>query len=60
MSLTPRFAKGPAEMLRALASGDPDQIAQATEFQRESFRAQFGGYPEDCEVIDTQDPDTVT
>ena len=30
-------------------SGDPEQIREALEFQRESFRAKFGCYPEECE-----------
>lgn len=34
-------------MLRALAGGDPEAIREAMEFQRESFRAKFGCYPED-------------
>ena len=47
-----RIEKGPAEALRALLSGDPDQVAEAMEFQRESFRAEFGCYPEEMEVVD--------
>jgi hypothetical protein len=47
-----RIEKGPAEVLRALLSGDPDQLAEAMEFQRESFRAEFGCYPEEMEVVD--------
>lgn len=50
--MEPRIEKGPAEVLRALLSGDPNQVAEALEFQRESFRAQFGCYPEEMEVID--------
>jgi len=42
-----KLDKGPAEYLRALASGDPEKIAEAMEFQRESFRARFGCYPEE-------------
>jgi hypothetical protein len=33
--------------MRALASDDPEQIAEALEFQREAFRAHFGCYPEE-------------
>lgn len=42
-----KLSKGPAEYLRALATGDPQLIAEALEFQRESFRAQVGCYPEE-------------
>lgn len=42
-----KMDKGPAEYLRALASGDPERIKEAEEFQRESFRAKFGLYPEE-------------
>lgn len=47
MFLTPRFEKGPAEVLRALFSADPDQVREAVDFQRESFRATYGRYPEE-------------
>ncbi len=47
-----KLEKGPAEVIRALLSGDPEQVAEALEFQRESFRAQFGCYPEEMEVVD--------
>jgi hypothetical protein len=47
-----RIEKGPAEVLRALLSGDPDQLAEALEFQREWSRAEFGCYPEEMEVVD--------
>jgi len=47
-----RIEKGPAEVLRALLSGDPEQVAEALEFQRESFRAEFGCYPEEMEIVD--------
>jgi hypothetical protein len=55
VSLTPRFEKGPAEVLRALLSGDPEQVRAAQDFQRESFRARFGCYPEECEVVPYED-----
>jgi hypothetical protein len=42
-----KMSKGPEEVLRALASGDPEQLREALEFQRESFRARFGVYPEE-------------
>lgn len=42
-----RMDKGPQEVLRALATGTPDQLAEALAFQRESFRAKFGRYPEE-------------
>lgn len=48
-----RMDKGPAEMLRALRSGDPDQLREARHFQRESFRAGIGCYPE--ELIEITD-----
>jgi hypothetical protein len=50
-----RLDKGPLEMIRALASGDPERIAEAKEFQRESFRAKFGCYPEELEPWDEED-----
>ena len=46
-----KLSKGPEEVLRALASGDPEQLREALEFQRESFRAKFGVYPEEGIVI---------
>lgn len=42
-----KMDKGPLEYLRALASGDPERIQEALAFQRESFRAKFGCYPEE-------------
>jgi hypothetical protein len=54
MSLTPRFDKGPSEVLRALSTGG--DLREALDFQRESFRAEFGCYPEECEVIEPDDP----
>lgn len=50
-----KMGKGPAEVMRALFSGDPEQVKEALDFQREAFRAQFGCYPEQCEVIDNPD-----
>lgn len=47
-----QFSKGPAEVMRALTSGDPVLIAEALEFQREAFRAQFGCYPEEMTETD--------
>jgi len=52
-SLFPRMDKGPQEVLRALLSGDQDQVREALEFQRESFRAKFGCYPEECNVTES-------
>ena len=48
--------KGPAEVLRALAFGSEAERAEALEFQRESFRAKFGCYPEELIPVDDQDP----
>ena len=42
-----KFEKGPAEYLRALREGTPEEIAEAAKFQRESFRARVGCYPEE-------------
>jgi hypothetical protein len=42
-----KIDKGPEEYLLALASKDPERIKEAEEFQRESFRAKFGLYPEE-------------
>lgn len=53
--MIPRMDKGPLEMLRALRSGDPEAIAEAKEFQRESFRAQFGCYPDELVLGDVCD-----
>lgn len=50
--LTPKIEKGPVEALRALLSGDPERLAEALAFQREPFRAEFGCYPEEVEVVD--------
>jgi len=43
--------KGPFEYLRALLTGTPEEKVEALEFQRESFRAKFGCYPEDLVEI---------
>ena len=48
----PRMYKGPSEVLRALSSGDRLKLAEALTFQRESFKAAFGCYPEDLIEID--------
>lgn len=48
----PRLDKGPAEVIRALLSGDKEELAEALEFQRESFRAKFGCYPEEMTPVD--------
>lgn len=53
--LKPKLAKGPAEVMRALLSDDPDQVKEAAAFQRESFRAAFGCYPEQCQVVAVED-----
>ena len=45
-----KMSKGPEEVLRALTSGDPEQLREAMQFQRESFRAVFGCYPEEVTV----------
>ena len=42
-----KISKGPMVYLEALATGDPELITEALEFQRESFRAQVGCYPEE-------------
>jgi hypothetical protein len=47
-----KFDKGPEEVIRALLSGDPEQVKEAQEFMRESFRAKFGCYPEELEPVD--------
>jgi hypothetical protein len=47
----PKLDKGPAEVLRALVSGDPERVQEAKAFQRESFRARFGCYPEEGETL---------
>jgi hypothetical protein len=47
-----KLDKGPEEVLRALLSGDPVQVQEALEFQREAFRAKFGCYPEEGKVMD--------
>lgn len=44
-----KFEKGPAEYLRALISGTPEEVREAMAFQRESFRARVGCYPEEME-----------
>ena len=47
--MNPKMDKGPQEVLRALLTGTPEDLQEALEFQRESFRAKFGCYPEECE-----------
>lgn len=46
-----KIDKGPAEVLRALLTGTPEEVREALEFQRESFRAKFGCYPEELEEV---------
>lgn len=46
--MRPKMDKGPQEVLRALLTGTPEEVQEALEFQRESFRAKFGCYPEEC------------
>jgi hypothetical protein len=46
-----RLDKGASEVLRALASGDPARVAEAVGFQRESFRAGAGCYPEEMTEV---------
>lgn len=41
-----RLDKGASEVLRALASGNPAAVAEAVGFQRETFRAATGCFPE--------------
>lgn len=55
-----KLDKGPQEVLRALRSGDPEQLREALAFQRESFRAKYGCYPEECEVIEEPATDEPT
>ena len=52
-----KLEKGPEEVLKALLSKDPEKIAEALAFQRESFRAKFGIYPEDIpwEEVDDEE-----
>ena len=53
-----KIKKGPEEVLKALLSGDPVQLEEALAFQRESFRAKFGIYPEELllEEVDDEGP----
>lgn len=44
-----KLEKGPAEVLRALISGTPEEVKEALAFQRESFKARVGCYPEEME-----------
>ncbi len=50
-----KLEKGPEEVLKALLSKDPEKIAEALAFQRESFRAKFGIYPEDIPWEEAED-----
>ena len=47
-----KLDKGPQEVLRSLTTGTPEELQEALEFQRESFRAQFGCHPEECEITE--------
>lgn len=49
-----KMDKGPQEVMRALLSCDPEQFAEAADFQRESFRARLGCYPE--KMVEVFDP----
>lgn len=53
-----RLDKGPEVVLQALLSGDPEQVAEALAFQRESFKAQFGCYPEELVFEEGVDEDS--
>jgi hypothetical protein len=46
-----RISKGPKVYLEALATGDPELIAEAKKFQREAFRAQVGCYLEEVKCV---------
>ena len=37
-----KIEKGPAEVMRGLTSGDPEQLREALEFQNAAFKAKFG------------------
>lgn len=50
-----KIEKGPEEVLKALLSGDPVQLEEALAFQRESFKAKFGIYPEDIPWEEAED-----
>lgn len=52
-----KIEKGPQEVLKALLSKDPLKIAEALAFQRESFRAKFGIYPEELVFEDDDESD---
>lgn len=47
--------KGPAEVLRSLISGSEEERAEALAFQRESFRAKYGCYPEELVPVDDEE-----
>lgn len=42
-----KLAKGPQTVLQALVSGDPAALEEALQFQRESFKAALGCFPEE-------------
>lgn len=46
-----KIDKGPQEVMRALFSGSKEEIREALAFQRESFRAKYGCYPEEMEEV---------
>jgi hypothetical protein len=50
-----KLDKGPEVVLQALLSGDPEQVAEALAFQRKSFKAKFGCYPEELVLEDVDD-----
>ena len=48
-----KMDKGPQEVLRALREGmTEEEYREVVTFQRESFRARFGCYPEELEEVD--------
>ncbi len=53
--LTPKFEPGPVGVLRAVFTGDPGQIGEALQMQRELFRERFGCYPEECVAEELRD-----
>ena len=46
-----RLDKGASEVLRALASGDPAAVAEAVGFQRGTFHAAVGCFPEEMTEV---------
>lgn len=50
-----KMDKGPQEVIRALLSGNEEELKESLAFQRESFKARYGCYPEELIEEETEE-----